>query len=272
MHVSNTYPLNNYTNYQFIDDDTSSFIVCIFIKNRSNKVSFTYAVTDLTKQHTHTYHLELWQINLDTIVDIIKVLQEAYISLKGIGIGLCGSVHEGIIKNCEFQSLIHVPLESILQEKFNTKVLVENEMNLIAYGVYLEQNDLGDATIVVVSFDKNKYPRSGLVENGSPHVASKEVFSESYFLPSGFSNNRIHERSTAVIQASDAVISMVPKLQPKKVVVTGDLLCKADVKDIIMNCSNNIPQLMIPEVIFRENLDQSYKIGLMERTMELIEL
>ncbi|WP_028562666.1 ROK family protein [Paenibacillus pinihumi] len=273
MRVIATQKLHGYSASPYNDLENPAYVACIFVRAKPDKVSFTYGIASLSGVLIQKNHMELRQLNADVIAGIVETLKEMYTNLKALGIGLWGNVHKGVITGCDIPELLHVPLESILKEKLNIEVFIENELNLTAYGYYQELDYQLPATIALVALYRGKPPRAGIIIDGSLHKGDRNLAGEIACLPC-LSEKELtvqpQYRAAVIDQASKIVMTLASVLNPKTVIFISDQLDAADLKRTAAHCSGHMPAVQIPELVKLQHPDPSYMGGLVKRTIQRI--
>ncbi len=90
-------------------------------------------------------------VTYETLEEQIEVLIREYPKLRAVAIGIPGYITDDVVDLCNFVSLMGVPLQSRLQEKFpGLRVLVENDMNAAAFGFYRSGSVEKNATLAFI--------------------------------------------------------------------------------------------------------------------------
>lgn len=117
------------------------------------------------------FHKELFAVADDTIVEdtmrCIEVMRNlaAPVPLASIGLGMPGVVSEGILTNIPSLPMLEgLDLASVLEEHFNCPVYIENDINLAAWGLYVNEFEGETEHLAYLYLDKGV--GCGLVLNG----------------------------------------------------------------------------------------------------------
>ena len=85
--------------------------------------------------------------------------------IRAVGIGVPGIVHRGIVSRCDIRALQGVPLVERVQNRFGLATIVENDMNITAYGYYQKHAQELDSLAVVI-LPKGNGPGTGIIVDG----------------------------------------------------------------------------------------------------------
>ncbi len=252
-----------------------SYIACIYIKAEETRHSLTYTVANSIGQYIESGHEEVSSVNATIIDHLIERLIHTYGNIKAIGIGIPGVAHQGMIQICDASELIGVPLESQLNEKYGIDIIIENDMNLTAYGFYQKQQYDQDKTIAVVTFIKGSFPGAGLMIDGHIHKGNTRFAGEISFLPFGITREeqyaQLHQSSTFIPLAAKMLISLIATINPEKIALTGDQIHSEQVKDLYNACLEYIPVEHMAELHMLKEPDQDYMHGLVSMTLESLD-
>lgn len=257
---------------RFIYNVDFSYIACIYAKIEDGIESLTYAVANSVGERVDQGFLELEYIDAAAIDHLLGTLIKQYNNIKAVGIGIPGLDHEGVINICDIYSLIDIPLESQLREKYEIEVTIENDMNLTVYGFYKQQDYEEDKTIVVVTFIKGTFSGAGIMIDGHIHKGNTRFAGEVSFLPFGISREEqiIHmgQTDTFIPLVAHTISSLTAIINPETVALTGNQIRQEDVPHIYRNCLEVIPEEHMPRLIVLDQPDNHYMNGLIAITLE----
>ncbi|WP_211750060.1 ROK family protein [Paenibacillus sp. Marseille-Q4541] len=249
-----------------------SYVACIYAKAEIDKQSLTYTVSNLAGEPIEHGYIELAEVDASAIDSLIGEMIERNNHIKAVGIGIPGVAHQGIITICDIKKLINVPLEAQIRTKYEVEVIIDNDMNLTAYGFYKKQDYDEDKTIAVVTFIEGSFPGAGIMVDGHIHKGNTRFAGEISFLPFGISREeqfkQLHQPDTFIPLASRAIVSLIAIINPETIALTGDMVSISDVDLIFEKCLEDIPSIHMPELIVLEHPDDDYMNGLVAMTLE----
>ena len=161
-----------------------------------------------------------------------------------------------------------------MTDKFGKHVVIENDMNLIAYGFYQAEEYEENTSIAVVSFFKDNWPGSGIIVDGHIIHGNTNFAGEVSYLPLGCTHNeqkQLLKDKAGIIQiASKTICSLAAIINPETIVITGKILTDSMLKEICDSISEIIPTKHIPQIILENNINKYYLNGLSSMTLEYL--
>lgn len=194
----------------------------------------------------------------------------AQYNVRAIGIGLPGVIVDGQVLTCDIPAFEGVALRDILAARFNTFIRIGNDMNYIAYGFYKNRRISKDKPLAYLMFPEKHCPGCGIIVGGKALEGATQFAGEIAHLPCitrpGAPRLPAGQRLTRTV--ADTVISLISIINPGIVAVTGAGLGPGMMADIFRLCQETIPRQHMPEIIYRENMDDDYLRGIAEMTLE----
>lgn len=257
---------------RFMYNANYSYIACIYVSNDGGVYKITHAVTNLKGEIIEGNSAEVEIINYEVIDNLIEKLIYNYENIKAIGIGIPGIIYRGIIGAVDIEELTDLPLATRLKTKYNLKVIVENDVNLIAYGFYKKQNYDEDKTIAVVYFPKDNGSGAGIIVEGRIIKGNTNFAGEVSYLP--FDQSR--EEQIKLTDSAERCFPLMAKIigsiiaiiNPETVVLTGGLVRPNMQADFSIACRKRVPHEHMPQIIVQENMQEDYINGLVSITLE----
>ncbi len=256
-------------NWQF------AYTACFFLSLSGREFIISACITDLsgeivTKQ-TFFYSEGTFQ-NLKSGIDTVLMQNP---KIKAIGIGIPGIVtKEGTIDYCDLEFLNGINLSEVLSAEYGLPVITENDMNSSVYGFYQKQFHNALATVAAVSFSGDSLPGSGIVIDGKILRGFSNFAGEVAFLPFLMPRETIADYLTStegLIKISVPIIcSLISIINPEVIGLLGTGLRTEDVRHIIAECSLQIPEKHIPQILLFDSIEPFYHSGLSALTSQLI--
>jgi predicted NBD/HSP70 family sugar kinase len=259
--------------YRF--NENYSYICCIYISYENKEKILNYAVVNLLGNIIKQNSMVKESIDYGEIENLVEELIDQYENIHAIGIGIPGVViKQNIIDFCDIEELDNCSLRERLMERFGMDVVIENDMNLIAYGVYQAGGYEEDTSIAVLSFFKDNWPGSGIIVDGHIIRGNTNFAGEVSYLPLGYTRNDQKE----VLKKRDEIIQIVGKticsltaiINPHTIVMTGTTLEEDMMDEIYSLCRKMIPKKHIPQISLEYNVLPYYLNGLSSITLEYI--
>jgi hypothetical protein len=259
--------------YKF--NENYSYVFCIYLIYENNKKILNYAIVNLLGTVIEEKSTEKEIIDYSEIENLIEKLIAKYPNIQGIGIGIPGVVTKSnIIDFCDIEELAGCPLAELLINKFGKSVVIENDMNLTAYGFYETGEYEENTSIAVVAFFKDNWPGSGIIVDGHIIHGSTNFAGEVSYLPFGCT----HEEQKRILSYREGIIPIVSKticslsavINPKTIILTGTLLTDSLLSEILASVSEIIPERHIPEITLQNNINKYYLYGLSSMTLKAL--
>jgi predicted NBD/HSP70 family sugar kinase len=257
---------------RFLYNANYAYIACIYVSTDGGIYKYAYAVTNLLGEIIEKYMAEVASINYELIDELIGKLIGKYDNIKAVGIGVPGIVHKGVIDPCDIEMLSQIPLAAMLKAKYNLEIIIENDMNLITYGYYKQQNYEEDKTIAVVAFPKDNCPGAGIIVNGHIIKGNTNFAGEVSYLPFDISREdqvKQTNSSNAFFSTMVKIVtSIIAIINPHTIVLTGGLIHSNVAMPLIGACSKITPPEHMPQLIIRKNMQSDYMYGLLSVSLE----
>lgn len=271
---------NEYTNfgrpaklYRF--NENFSYICCIYMSYENMQKVLTYAVVDLLGNIIKEKSMIKTCIDYDEIENLIQELTNEYENIKAIGVGVPGVVtqHKDI-DICDIEELVNCNLVGRLKDKFRMDVVIDNDMNLIAYGVYQKKEYQENASIAVVSFYKDNFPGSGIIVDGHIIRGNTNFAGEVSYLPLGCTRSQQKEllkgREGITQNVAKTLCSLIAIINPRIIVMTGTTLADDMLGEICSLINEIIPEKHRPQILLENNVQEYYLKGLSSMTLEYL--
>ena len=244
---------------------------CLYATNENNRLSLHYNVIDLSGRVIAKESLSQTVITYETIHDCLKNIKEEFSTLTSVCIGLPGIITpEGYVESCDISDLEGLSLAEKIQDSLKLLCRVENDMNLIAYGLFHEKNYSSNRCVVAISFFENICSGAGIIINGAVHHGKSNFAGEVSFLPFEKDHGRRIRLPMARSENSDVVArticAFVTILNPDVIMLTGQSISINMMGPISEACMSMLPQKHMPELTYVQNTDHYYFQGLSSMT------
>jgi predicted NBD/HSP70 family sugar kinase len=258
---------------RFMYNANYCYVACMYISYEGGSHKVTYAVVNLIGEVIEEDVVALDLIDYEAIESLIEKLVAKHEIIKAVGIGVPAVVYEGVVVgDCDIKSLINFPLEKKLKEKFPMEIIVENDMNLIAVGVYKKQNYEEDKNIAVIDFPQGKCIGSGIIIEGHVIKGNTNFAGEVSYLPFDISQEeqikQLDSDEGLLPLVLKTIVSVIAVINPDTIVLIGELMKSDMLEDIFNGCLKMIPKEHMPRIIIREDIYDDYMNGLVSVTIE----
>lgn len=216
--------------------------------------------------------LEQWDVHFDqlTLVQFIAVITDAiarYPKIQAMGIGLPGVIADGVVLNCDIPLFIDVPLTQQLRDQFGLFVEVANDMNYTAWGFYRNSCPQETAPIAYILQPEGHCTGCGVVINGRVLQGASHFAGEVSYLPLSLASDEPVSR-----QLANIIKSLVAIINPATIALSGPMMDEEVVSQIADECLRYFPVQHLPELIYRQSIQQDYLTGITELTLENFQL
>ncbi|MEG0913721.1 MAG: ROK family protein [Oscillospiraceae bacterium] len=194
--------------------------------------------------------------------------------IKAIGIGIPGIVLDGRIALCDIKSLIGVNVIDRLERKFKMRVIIGNDMNFIAYGSFKKRRFPPNISVTCIVWSKNDFAGSGSVVNGKILEGFSNFAGEISYLPYHMTREeqlkKLNNPDEFIGVAVQGIVGIAAILNPKLVIITGDVAACHTKSEYIEECKKYLPTEHIPQLEIVEEPREEYFNGLYNAAMEKI--
>lgn len=197
--------------------------------------------------------------------------------IKCITVGLPGVNAKGIIERCDISGLVGEPLEKNLKDKFGIDVIVDNDTDIISYGIYHSVfAGKGNLATVLFPAEGDSYVGSGLIINGKILGGASEFAGEIRYIAEAFgiTTNEMKvirkNRTQLLDYAIKMLVILISTIDPRKIVVIGEDFEPDDLEELKAGCERIVSKLHVPEIEIQKNGNADYKHGLMRLAINKI--
>ncbi len=249
----------------------------LYVSNEDNNHRLSYAVCDalgtIIEEETEAHDV----IDASTIDEKISTLLHRFSKIRGIGIGVPGEVQDGTIHMCDIEALRGVDLMEQLKAKYSCSFVIENDMDFITLGYYQDllskqQIDKND-NLAVIYFSKEHLPGCGVVIGGNllkgntMFAGEISYISKAYGIPRKAQVELMNSPETVADYAAKAIISVIALLDPKIIVLFGEVIKGVNRESIENKCLEIIPEKNMSSLVVGENIHAHYMKGLIDITI-----
>ena len=259
---------------RFIYNANYSLALCIGVMSDRSSHILDYALVNLQgqiiKQEASTHDT----ITFNTIDNLIGKILKENLAIRIIGVGIPGMVRDGVVKYCDAEALNGLSIKSMLKDRYDLEVVVENVMHLMVYGYYNNNPELAGKSLAVLLAPEKHLIGAGFIINGHLLKGSSNLAGEINYLPYGLSRAELLEqcnnKKTFIPIIVKAVTSIIPIINPAYLVLTGSLFKPEMIEVIQKQCSEIIPSEFLPQFLFQQDLEEDYLKGIISVTLETL--
>lgn len=210
------------------------------------------------------------RITCRDIEDKIEELKEKFPNLRAAAMGTPSVADKGWIRHCDLPEFDNVPVVEILEQTYHFPVHLENDMHYKVYGYYLKECSRED-TVTILNYPSHVLPGMGTAVEGKVIKGWNQFAGMVGFLPYGVTREEQIEKlvpETYLPFLSKGAASVIPLLNPRILVFTGDLVKEEDIKKIWEYCARTVPEAYLPEFVWAPDMKEYYFAGMFERAIE----
>ena len=262
----------------FCFNEKHSFILCIFLTMESGIRKINYSVTDLKGNIEQEGFKECDKITTETVIILIKELIAQRPTIRTLSIGTPGYYYKKRIVSCGIEELNGIDLVGEVNAKINLPILVENDINAIAYGMYCVRQDTYNTNgdMVAIAYYKGRGSGAGIIIDGKIHHGMSSFAGEINYLQ--YDNTIPVEAVLAkgregVIQvAATATQNICAILNPEVICFTGGNISQEILDEVYLKTVEVIPREEMPQLKYFCNDTMFYVRGLYKLALENIVL
>ena len=236
-----------------------------------------YAVVNLLGEPLEEETLPFKDLKPQEIIAILDNLTFRFTNVKTISLGIPGYYIDNVITSSTIKILNGFDLVSEIEARYSKFVVIENNLNAIALGMYNEAVNTIDSldTLVAISFFHNGGLGSGIIIDGKILKGNTNFAGEILHLPygSGTLCNLVNGSEEDFLNiAVTAVQSFISIINPKAVVFIGELMSDSPIPTIIERVKEHIPEKHMPRIYHRKDYHENFIDGLFTRALMIDDL
>lgn len=213
----------------------------------------------------HVEHPDL--ISPQSLRDFLKSCMQHDPLIKIVSIAIPGIVTNGVVTQCNIRSFESKNLQVFLQDALDIPVIIENDMNFTAYGVYCASGQQ-DNILFAIDFPLDDCCGAGIIINGKVFSGANQFAGElSYALEEAGilrSQQPVSKLSKSeilrIVSKSITMVSCV--LNPDRFVILCESLSEDDISPILEYCQKYLPEQYLPAIELKNKFYEYCQLGL----------
>lgn len=246
-------------------------IAIMYLRKEGGLHTIYWQVTDLLGKKLREHTLEVAEMTLKEIDGAVEVILRAYPQVKVLGLGIPGIVKDGCLFLCDFDRISHTNIAARIMTKYDIAVILENDMNASALGYYKRNAYQNEDHIAYIYFPVDDAPGAGLIINNTIIRGHSNFAGELSFLPLGITREDIKSIQFNQSAFADLISKMIQSINcvinPKTIILSGYRLSDPLIGTIEEHLKSLITAIHQPEIIFEEDIHDSYVCGLLALSM-----
>jgi len=221
-------------------------------------------------------HIPAIEFTFEETLENLKNIIAKYPAIAIIAFGISGYfADDRWHASWEFKHFNGRDISLELTNALGLKVIMENDVNAICYGIYKDQYADSDiSTLVTIRYVGGGRIGSGIVHNGCILTGFKHFAGEIGWLPLPYimrhiqdgelTSDQFIENAGVVLQCFTAI------LNPELCVVVGDAVTQEMADAALSHCYESISHQVLPKVIVQNDYEQFYTSGLFHIALDII--
>lgn len=261
---------------QYVYNKDYRHVLCVYLKVVDDVRNVVYAIANATGEIIEQDILHPNWIDFPYLLQFLRETMERDPLIDVIGISVPGNVYQGVIERCDISSLLGINMQADVTEALGVKVIVENDMNFVAYGYYCENNQINHS-LVAIDFPLSDPVGAGIVIGGKIYNGYSRFAGElSYALAeSGVDRAQqpasLLEKSVFLNLVAKSILMVTCVLNPNCIVLTCECIAEQDLKEVLTYCEQFVGPYHIPNVVLRHDFYQLCINGIARATLNSVQ-
>lgn len=259
---------------QFVFNKDYCYIANIYPRHEANSVSISASVNNLLGESIYDNHIECDVSILVELKAVIDDLITYYPKIRILSFGIPGVVHNGVIGVCDIKELIDFNFKQYFEDRYKLPITVDNDVNLSALGYYHKTLDEDGQNIAYIYFPVDGHPGAGIIINGEIINGFSNFAGEVSYMPSVISRhtqgNLQQSSEDFAIYVATIIMNINCVINPKTIVLSGYCFSDSILNDINSNLIKFSRVNYVPNIIFEEDLHESYMYGLTTKAFHIL--
>ena len=204
---------------------------------------------------------------------IAKQFQEMP-NIHVIGIGIPGMVVHGEVLYCDIEELEHLNLHKLLEEKYQVKIFIDNEMHFKTFGYYQVHSRMELKNYALLNVPEHFTYGAGFMVNGKLLRGNANFSGEINYLPYVTSREDLIEHCsedhTFVELISKVIITIITITDPRYIVLCGYRFSEQLVAQIRESVSRTLPPQLLPDFRLQQDISDEYLTGIISVALNLL--
>jgi len=255
--------------YRF--NQRAKFALVIYMYEKNTKDTAAFLVCDLYGACLERREESFVKISLDCFNTVIESLIAGYPNIKIIAFGMPVEEIGGRIVVSDYESLLNINFASIIQDRFDVDVFLENDINAATYG-YCKRNLLMENTSAAGIYMPAKYPPgAGICQNGEIKKGRNGLAGEIKYLPFDINWETFTYDPEAI---EDFLIKAVKVFMciynPDRIVLFCTQINENFTAKLKNSCLSDIEGIMLPDIEVKTDLREDFEEGMISLALNKI--
>lgn len=194
--------------------------------------------------------------------------------IRAVGLGIPGHTQEGYVTQCDIHALEQIDFASIIREKHDVTVVIENDVNIVTYRLYHECPQRTNFATLYFPTQADSYVGGGFIANGrllkgnTMFAGEVSCVARAFGVSSAEQSALLTDRAKFRRFAAQMVAAIACTINPEQLVMMGNQLNDDDLAAIQEICKEFIPAHDQPELRIDNNIFDNYAEGLVRLTLD----
>lgn len=249
--------------------------LCTAIQNGQQVLE--YAIADAFGRIISREKMAVEQLDYDLLEALITtcILQDSLI--RAVCLGIPGHAQNGYIEDCDIMSLSHLDFAGKIREKHDVQVIVENDMNFIAYRLYHGcEEEKADCAVLYFPTEENSFVGCGFMVNGrllkgkSMYAGELASMAHAFGMPRVAQRELMKDRDAFRQFVMQMIVAVSCTINPAHMTLMGNNLNAEDLADIHDRCLQFISEKNLPTLQVDNNVFDNYVEGLVRFALDSV--
>ena len=213
--------------------------------------------------------------------ELIEALVDACIEkdplIRAVSLGIPGHALDGCIADCDIASLSHTDFAAKIREKHDVQVIVENDMNFIAYRMYHEcGEEMADHAALFFPTEANSFIGCGFIVGGrllkgkSMYAGELASVAHAFGVPRVMQQELMNDRDAFRKYVMQMIVVVSCTINPAHMTLMGNNLTEEDLTIIHDSCLQFISERNLPQMKIDNDVFGNYIEGIVRFTLDSV--
>lgn len=261
---------------QFVYNKNYRHVFCVHVKVVSSVPHVHYAIANAIGEIIEQNTLYPNSITLDYLQDLLQQMVTRDPLIDVVGISVPGNVYEGVIERCDISFLQGLDIRTAIEQRQNVKVIVENDMNFVAYGYYCESDQINQ-NLAAIDFPISDPVGAGIIIGGKIYNGYSRFAGELSYALAAIGIDRAHqsaallEKSVLLNLVAKSILMIACVLDPSCIVLTSENITEEELNGVKDYCEQFVGKSHIPKIVLRQDFSQLCINGIVHATLNSIQ-
>ncbi|MDR3766363.1 MAG: ROK family protein [Butyricicoccus sp.] len=242
---------------------------------RGGQYVLAYAIADAYGNVITREEQRVETLDYDRLEKVVAACTAQDPLIRAVGLGIPGHAQNGCIEACSIKTLEGIDFARRIQQKHEVEVLVENDMNFIAYRLFHESPEhSGNFAAIYFPQAQDGYVGCGLIVDGHLLKGSSMLAGELSQVARAFGVG--YEQQREILQDREAfrrfvaqmIVLVACTVSPARLTIMGNDLNADDLQVIYNRCREVIADPNIPQISINNQVFDNYIEGLVRFTLD----